>query len=136
MRKGISGTGYVASGMEMAKQDGMNNLDLKSIASSCRRKMISLYQKLGFSGDELAVLSALTIGDKTELSDSVRESYSVAGASHILALSGLHIGLLYTMLFFILKPIARRGNIGRVIRSVFLLILLWAFAFSQDFLLR
>lgn len=98
MRKGISGTGYVASG-KWTKQDGMNNLDLKSIASSCRRKMISLYQKLGFSGDELAVLSALTIGDKTELSDSVRESYSVAGASHILALSGLHIGLLYTLLF-------------------------------------
>lgn len=128
MRKGISGTGYVASG-KWTKQGGMNNLDLKSIASSCRRKMISLYQKLGFSGDELAVLSALTIGDKTELSDSVRESYSVAGASHILALSGLHIGLLYTLLFFILKPIARRGNIGRVIRSVLLLILLWAFAF-------
>lgn len=127
MRKGISGTGYVASG-KWTKQDGMNNLDLKSIASSCRRRMISLYQKLGFSGDELAVLSALTIGDKTELSDSVRESYSVAGASHILALSGLHIGLLYTLLFFILKPIARRGNIGRAIRSV-LLILLWAFAF-------
>ena len=128
MRKGISGTGYVASG-KWTKQDGMNNLDLKSIASSCRRRMISLYQKLGFSGDELAVLSALTIGDKTELSDSVRESYSVAGASHILALSGLHIGLLYTLLFFILKPIARRGNIGRAIRSVLLLILLWAFAF-------
>ena len=74
-------------------------------------------------------LSALTIGDKTELSDSVRESYSVAGASHILALSGLHIGLLYTLLFFILKPIARRGNIGRCVRSVFLLVLLWTFAF-------
>ena len=146
MRKGISGTGYVASGkwtilssntppLSSAnssislQRDGMNNFDLKSVASSCRRNMVSLYQELGFTGDELAVLSALTIGDKTELSDSVRESYSVAGASHILALSGLHIGLLYTLLFFILKPIARRGNIGRVIRSVLLLILLWAFAF-------
>ena len=146
MRKGISGTGYVASGkwtiLSSSKpplssanpsislrQDGMNNFDLKSVASSCRRNVVSLYQELGFNGDELAVLSALTIGDKTELSDSVRESYSVAGASHILALSGLHIGLLYTLLFFILKPIARRGNIGRVIRSVLLLILLWAFAF-------
>lgn len=128
MRKGISGTGYVASG-KWAKRDGRNNLDLKSVASSYRRNMILLYQELGFTGDELAVLSALTIGDKTELSDSVRESYSVAGASHILALSGLHIGLLYTILFFILKPVARRGNIGRCVRSVFLLILLWAFAF-------
>lgn len=128
MRKGISGTGYVASG-KWIKCDGMNNFDLKSVASSCRRNVVSLYQELGFNGDELAVLSALTIGDKTELSDSVRESYSVAGASHILALSGLHIGLLYTMIFFILKPIARRGNIGRCVRSVFLLVLLWTFAF-------
>lgn len=146
MRKGISGTGYVASGkwtilssnkpplssanpVISLKRDGMNSFDLKSVASFCRRNMIALYRELGFTGDELAVLSALTIGDKTELSDSVRESYSVAGASHILALSGLHIGLLYTMLFFILKPITRRGNIGRCVRSVFLLVLLWAFAF-------
>ena len=139
MRKGISGTGYVASGKwallasdkppVSLLQSRMNSVDLKNVASSCRRKMISLYRKLGFTGDELSVLSALTIGDKTELSDSVRESYSVAGASHILALSGLHIGLLYTLLFFILKPIARRGNIGRGMRSIFLFILLWAFAF-------
>ena len=59
------------------------------------------------------LLSALTVGDKTELSDSVRESYSVAGASHVLALSGLHIGLLYALLFFILSPVAKRGNAGR-----------------------
>ncbi len=146
MHKGICGTGYVASGKwtilasnkpplspgkppVSLQWGGKNNLDLKSVAGSCRRKMISLYRELGFTGDELAVLLALTIGDKTELSDSVRESYSVAGASHILALSGLHIGLLYTLLFFILQPVARRGNIGRVMRSVLLFVLLWAFAF-------
>ena len=75
------------------------------------------------------MLSALTIGDKTELSESVRESYSIAGASHILALSGLHIGLLYAFLFFILRPVARKGRTGRCVRSVSLLVLLWAFAF-------
>ena len=71
MRKGIIGTGYVASG-KWIKCDGMNNFDLKSVASSCRRNVVSLYQELGFNGDELAVLSALTIGDKIELSDSVQ----------------------------------------------------------------
>ena len=138
MRKGISGTGYVVSGKWMLASSemlssGNGNIARKStlleVAGSCRDRILSLYRQLGFEGDGLAVLSALTVGDKTELSDSVRESYSVAGASHILALSGLHIGLLYTMLFFILKPIARRGNIGRCVRSVFLLVLLWTFAF-------
>ena len=138
MRKGISGTGYVVSGKWMLASSemlssGNGNIARKStlleVAGSCRDRILSLYRQLGFEGDGLAVLSALTVGDKTELSDSVRESYSVAGASHVLALSGLHIGLLYALLFFILSPVAKRGNAGRCLRAVFLLILLWAFAF-------
>ena len=142
MRKGISGTGYVVSGKWMLVSSemlssGNGNIARKStlleVAGSCRDRILSLYRQLGFEGDGLAVLSALTVGDKTELSDSVRESYSVAGASHVLALSGLHIGLLYALLFFILSPVAKRGNAGRCLRAVFLLILLWAFAFYRAF---
>lgn len=152
IRKGICGTGYVASGkwsilssgghpLYLSLQPGATNnhylrtsmLYLRNIANSYREKIISLYRELGFNGDELAVLSALTIGDKTELSESIRESYSVAGTSHILALSGLHIGLLYALLFFILQPVAKRGNAGRCLRSLFLIVLLWAFAFFTGF---
>lgn len=152
IRKGICGTGYVASGKWSIlssggrplylslRPDATNNhylrtsmLYLRNIANSYREKIISLYRELGFNGDELAVLSALTIGDKTELSESIRESYSVAGASHILALSGLHIGLLYALLLFILQPVAKRGNAGRCLRSVFLIVLLWTFAFFTGF---
>lgn len=152
IRKGICGTGYVASGkwsilssgghlLHLSlRPDATNNhylstsmFYLRNIANSYQEKIISLYRELGFNGDELAVLSALTIGDKTELSESIRESYSVAGASHILALSGLHIGLLYALLFFILQPVAKRGNAGRCLRSLFLIVLLWTFAFFTGF---
>lgn len=133
MRRGISGTGYVAAGkwitLRSVQTNGTIHLRLRCLADSYREKVIALYRQLGFTGDELAVLSALTIGDKTELSESVRESYSIVGASHILALSGLHIGLLYAFLFFILRPVARKGRTGRCVRSVSLLVLLWAFAF-------
>ena len=133
MRRGISGTGYVAAGkwitLRSVQTNGAIHLRLRCLADSYREKVIALYRQLGFTGDELAVLSALTIGDKTELSESVRESYSIAGASHILALSGLHIGLLYAFLFFILRSVARKGRTGRCVRSVSLLVLLWAFAF-------
>ena len=88
----------------------------------CQEKVINLYRKLGFEGDELAVLSALTVGEKTDLSDSIRESYSVSGASHVLALSGLHIGLLYALLFLLLKPLTRKWQAGRYFRSVLLLV--------------
>ena len=124
MRHGISGTGYVASG-----KWALWSPSIRYTAMFCQEKVINLYRKLGFEGDELAVLSALTVGEKTDLSDSIRESYSVSGASHVLALSGLHIGLLYALLFLLLKPLTRKWQAGRYFRSVLLLVLLWSFAF-------
>ena len=133
IRKGISGTGFVASGhwrfSECRKENEGIATVLYRLAASYRTQIENLYRRLGIEGDELAVLSALTLGDKTDLSESVRESYSVAGVSHVLALSGLHIGLLYALAFFLLRPLLLGGQSGRVLRSLLLILLLWLFAF-------
>lgn len=65
-----------------------------------RDRILDQYRALKFNPDEFAVLAALTVGYKEELSEDIRETYSVSGASHVLALSGLHIGFLYMMLLF------------------------------------
>lgn len=83
----------------------------------------------GVSGDELAVLSALTIGDKEELSESIVETYSVAGASHVLALSGLHIGFISALLLFILSPLWIRWRFLKPFLFLSVILLLWGFAF-------
>lgn len=72
---------------------------LQQRAEDARESVLSLYQSLGFHDDNYAVLSALTVGYKKDLSKELKNSYSVAGISHILALSGLHVGLL-TFFFF------------------------------------
>ena len=133
IRKGISGTGFVASGhwqfSECRKEKEGIATVLYRLAASYRTQIENLYRRLGIEGDEQAVLSALTLGDKTDLSESVRESYSVAGVSHVLALSGLHIGLLYALAFFLLRPLLLGGQSGRFLRSLLLILLLWLFAF-------
>lgn len=48
--------------------------------------------------DAQAVLAAMVLGDKSELSKELRATYSATGASHILALSGLHLGIIYLLL--------------------------------------
>lgn len=53
---------------------------------------------MGIDGDNLAVLSALTLGDKSLLHTELREAYSVSGASHVLALSGIHLGIIFSIL--------------------------------------
>ena len=92
LRKGVSGTAYVRAGHWCAIGCD-STLTFRQQALECRSRLVALYRDMGFRGDELAVLSALTIGDKEELSESIVETYSVAGASHVLALSGLHIAL-------------------------------------------
>ena len=86
-RKGYSGTTYVAGG-HWRKTGHDASRTVSQVALDYREKVVGLYRSLGFEADELAVISALTVGDKEELSDDIVETYSVSGASHVLALSG------------------------------------------------
>jgi len=63
-----------------------------------------------FPGDEGAILSAITIGDKTRLSKEFKEKLSIVGLSHIVAISGMHIMIILEIffLFFILLGFWRR----------------------------
>ena len=70
-------------------------------AQEWRDGMLGEYQRLGLQGDPLAVVSAMTLGDKSQLSREVRQDYSVSSAAHVLALSGLHLSILYGILLLV-----------------------------------
>ena len=92
---------------------------------------ISLSQK-GFSKNELAVINALLIGNKQQISSELRNSYAKAGAIHILAISGLHIGILFFMLSFLFSPLKYFKN-GLLIKTISVISLLWMFAILTGF---
>ncbi len=125
--QGVAGTGVVYHGNYCIK-DKDSSVNLKQIALAYREKILRLYKRSGFGGEEFAVLSALTLGYKGELNDEIREAYSVAGVSHVLALSGLHIGLLYFLIVSLLN-LCMGNNSFRIIKGGILLSALWSFAF-------
>lgn len=126
--QGVAGTAYVAAGhWRVTGHDVARTF--RQEALEYREKVLSLYRDLGFKGDELAVLSALTVGDKAALGDDIRETYSVAGASHVLALSGLHIGFIYALLFFLFTPLWRRWRVLKPMLLLLIVLFLWGFAF-------
>ena len=59
------------------------------------------YKELGLFGNALATTAALTLGYKDDLDPQLKSSFQKAGAAHILAVSGLHTGILYGVLFFL-----------------------------------
>lgn len=126
--KGISGIAFVASGNW--KITGYRfSRSCRQIALEYRDRILDQYRALKFNPDEFAVLAALTVGYKEELSEDIRETYSVSGASHVLALSGLHIGFLYMMLLFFLKWLPGNAFGVRLFRAVVIITALWGFAF-------
>lgn len=73
--------------------------------------------------DEMAVAMAMTMGDKSRLRQEMRDVYSISGASHILALSGLHLGIIY-MLLSLLVGARRMG----VFREFLIIAGIWSYA--------
>lgn len=127
-RKGIAATAYVP--MNSWKLIGKDTLiGWREKADRYREKIAAYYHRLGFSGDELGVLTALTIGEKEELSEEIRETYSVAGASHVLALSGLHVGLLAWLLMVCFSLFIRYWPALRPLLVLVTLCLLGGFAY-------
>lgn len=76
----------------------------------------------------LALAEALAVGERGRLSADVRENYSLSGVAHVLALSGLHVGmvLLVVNALFWWLPLLRRGH---RIRNVAVIVLLWIYMF-------
>ena len=100
----------------------------KGIAEFVRKKIIDSLEKNGFKGDDLSIIKSLLLGQRQDVSKELLENYSKAGAIHILAISGLHIGILLFFLNFLLKPLLLFKN-GKHLKLVLVLILLWSFAF-------
>lgn len=127
LHKGIGGTAFVPSGF-CRKKEVPIRWTMKQKALSIRERIVEWYREWGVGEEQLPILSALTVGYKGDLSDEVRETFSVAGISHVLALSGMHIGFLWLLLGVLLKPL-NRGLGLRVVRWVLSVCLLWTFAF-------
>tara|TARA_R110002072_G_scaffold302060_1_gene483568 strand:+ start:33250 stop:35124 length:1875 start_codon:yes stop_codon:yes gene_type:complete len=78
------------------------------------------------SGDELAVAQALILGNKGMLTSELKTSFSQAGAMHVLAVSGLHVGIVLFLLMYILKQFPRIFSKKSALLTA--LIVIWIYA--------
>jgi competence protein ComEC len=96
-------------------------------AQAIREMFNKRFQKLAFKPTEHALINALLLGQRQDITTDVYEDYAKAGAIHILAISGLHIGILLLILQFIMKPLLYFRH-GKFVRLLMILCLLWSFA--------
>lgn len=125
-RKGIHYSSWQNSGEWQLLATGQGK-PLFSFAYHLRSSLLSTYRLNGIEGEEFGFLAALTLGVKDYLNDELIEAYSDSGAMHVLAVSGLHVGIIYIMLNHLLFFL-RRKPILRILQALLFLAAIWLFA--------
>lgn len=109
-------------GVELGAMSVCERAELRALAF--RDKLLARYARRGSSVQDYAVLSAMTLGDKTDIPTSLANDYSVSGAAHVLALSGLHLGIIFTVLTFVFSRLRFRP-----LGFVLVVPAIWAYVF-------
>lgn len=107
--KGIYGTSYVA-GDEIRIERNEEDMNRGRVIENVRKNFSLLIENSTPSG-EAGVLKALLIGDQNSISPEVRQAFNRTGTSHVLAISGLHIGIVATVSFLLFKKILSFFNL-------------------------
>ncbi len=100
---------------------------LQGIAENIRFYIVEKLQKTKLKLDERAIIQALILGEKKDIDKQIYSEYAAAGAVHILAVSGLHVGIIYLILGFLLKSL-KKFKYGTYAQSLIIVLCLWAFA--------
>ncbi len=109
-------------------------LDEKNINSfnqflfTARQNVLNILRKnMQGHDDQLSIAEALLIGYTQDLDKDLVQAYSNTGVVHIIAISGMHLALIYVMLIWIFNkiPIIKRS---KIIKVIFILSLLWLFS--------
>ena len=77
---------------------------------------------------ENSIIKALLLGIKDFIDDDTRHTYTSAGALHVLAVSGLHVGIIYLLLQMLVGKLAERGTWGKISFAVICISFIWMYA--------
>lgn len=128
--KGYAGVVFVKeTNWEISKVVSQN---IGALSSTCRQGILEYYRSLDLSDLESGILAALSLGYTDLLSDDLVQSFRATGTAHLLAVSGMHMVIFYSVLWAVSGLFFRQRRFY-TIRCVMILLLLWLYVFVIGF---
>ena len=128
--KGFSGSAYLSS--VNWRKTGNSHFSLYILAQRVRAAALKFYRQFGLDDDAYSFIAALTLGYKQDLSDDMQEAFRASGTSHVLAVSGLHVSIIYAVFVFLFSFLGRDTK-GFIFRQLLIIAALWMYAFLTGF---
>lgn len=105
---------------------------LISYALQLRQKLVKRFSRFIENEDAAAVASTLILGYRADLSREVLNAYAATGTMHVLSVSGMHVGILFFFLDFMLKWMNQRKGL-KIFKTILLLMIIWLYALITGF---
>lgn len=112
---------------EFGIKNSRHNNKLASLLYRVREKVLTILRQYIKGEKETGLAEALLIGYKDDLDKNLLQSYSNTGVVHVIAISGLHLGLIYWILHILTYPLRLYKNL-KWLRPLLILCGLWSFS--------
>jgi competence protein ComEC len=125
-RKGIFFTGYAGNRHWEKIGRKVPNL-FREVSRRMQQRLSQTFVLTGMSGREYDIIRAILLGDDDTMEPDLKASYAAAGVSHILCVSGMHVGIIFMIIDFLLKPLDLFRS-TRILKVLLLLAVIWLYA--------
>lgn len=125
MRRGYAGTLFVTAADTLSVQRGAGRRTI-------HRTAVERFERLDLPEQTLAVARSMGAGDRSLMSPELRQAYARSGVSHILAISGLHIGIVFLLANLLFRPLTLLRH-GQIIAATAVLAPVWLYAAAAGF---
>lgn len=125
-RKGVFYSGFVPKDGFVFLSHSSPNF-IKKYSSRLQKTFAAQFARAGMVGDEYSIITAILLGNDDTMDPELKESYASTGVSHILSVSGMHVGIIYMILNFLLKPLEMNKR-SKTLKALILLFFIWLYA--------
>lgn len=129
-RKGIHYRQFIGEKFDVFDSSEVNSFNYR--LANFREKLVEIIVTKVPNRESQQIAAALLLGQKENLDKDLKNAYAETGTMHILAVSGLHVGIIYAILLFPLKGIRLKSNQKKIYLTAVIL-LIWSYAILTGF---
>lgn len=106
---------------------GEPQFQIYRVALVVRERLIRILRDTGISEEAIPLIASISFGAREEVDKEVIRSFTSTGVIHVLAVSGMNVGLVYMILSFLLQMVSARNG-GSLFRTIVFLLGIWGYA--------
>jgi competence protein ComEC len=107
--------------------EGQHQMNVLRFALVLREKLIEILYQSGIKRENVPLISSISFGAREDVDKETVRSFTNTGVIHVLAVSGMNVGLIYFILDFLLRFL-KRGRVGFLLHTLIILFSIWSYA--------